>query len=125
MKFLCFFCFILSACNYAPTNNNITFDERTSSPPAYISPQEDTVNSNIKVTYKIINSIDSTFGYDILVDDKVFIHQPIIPSAIGNQGFKSKKDAQKVAELVMHKITLGELPPNVSVEEIEKLTLIQ
>jgi hypothetical protein len=123
MKFFCFFCFILSACNSPSSNTNTTFKARTSVPSSHKIAQEKIANSNVKVTYKIVNAIDNTFGYDILVDEKIFIHQPTIPAAVGNQGFTNKKDAQKVAELVTHKIKQGEMPPNVSIEEIKKLNL--
>lgn len=124
-KIFCFFCFILLACNRPSTNSNTILDERTPVPFLHKLPQEDIVNSNVKVTYKIINSLDSTFGYNIFIDDKMFIHQPVIPATIGNLGFKSEQDAKKVAELVIYKIAHGEMPPSVSTEEIEKLSINQ
>jgi hypothetical protein len=125
MKFFCFFCFVLSACNSSSTNTNTALNERTSNPSSYKLAQEKMVKSNVKVTYKIVNSINNTFGYDILVNEKVFIHQPTVPATVGNQGFTNKKDAQTVADLVTHKIRQGEMPPKVSVEEIKKLNLTQ
>lgn len=124
-KIFYFFCFILFACNRPSTNTNTILEERTPFPSSHKLPQEDTVDSKVKVTYKIINAVDNTFGYNILIDDKMFIHQPVIPATNGNRGFKRKKDAQKVAELVIHKIMLGEMPPNLSFEEIKQLTFVQ
>lgn len=121
-KILCFFCFILLACNRPSTNTATILNERTPVPSSHKVPQQDIVNSNVKVTYKIINSIDSTFGYNIFIDDKIFIHQPVIPATNGNLGFKSAQDAKKVAEFVKYKIEHGEMPPRVSIEELEKLS---
>jgi hypothetical protein len=43
----------------------------------------------------------------------------------GNEGFKTKADAEKVAKLVIDKIKRGEMPPTVSVEEMKKLQVIK
>ncbi len=121
-KILYVFCFILFACNGHSAKTDTTLEEKTPFPSSYKLPQEDIVDSKVKVTYKIINAIEDTFGYNIFIDGKLFIHQPVVPATIGNHGFKSKKDAQIVAELVVSKITLGEMPPDVSLEEIKRLT---
>ena len=73
--------------------------------------------------YKIIAAPDHTWGYDILKDHKVFIHQPGRPGFPGKQGFKTKEDASKVARLVIAKIKKGEMPPSVSQEELTALKL--
>lgn len=49
------------------------------------------------------------------------IHQPAIPGIPGNEGFKTKEAAQKVADLVVNKIKKGEMPPSVTIEELKKL----
>ena len=73
----------------------------------------------------IINAPNNTYGYDILLDGKMMIHQPSIPAMPGNEGFKTKADAKKTAELVISKIRKGEMPPTVSVEELKKLKVIK
>lgn len=77
------------------------------------------VNSNL--TYNIIEAPNNTFGYDIFVDGKLLIHQLNIPAMPGVEGFKTKEDAIKVAELVMRKIGRGEMPPTVSTEELKNI----
>lgn len=77
-----------------------------------------------KLTYKIINSINNTFGYDIYADDKMIIHQPSIPALSGKEGFKTKIAAENIAQLVISKIKQGEMPPSVTIEEIKKLKAI-
>jgi len=80
---------------------------------------------NKNLIYKIIPSVNKTWGYDIYSDDKLFIHQLSIPAVPGNTGFKTKADAEKVAKLVINKIKKGEMPPTVSVEEMKKLKVIK
>lgn len=81
------------------------------------------VNSNL--TYNIIDAPNNTFGYDVFVDGKLLIHQLNIPAMPGVEGFKTKEDAIKVAELVMSKIGLGEMPPTVSTEELKNIGIIK
>jgi len=73
------------------------------------------------MTYKIIDAANKTFCYDIFVDGKLMIHQPSIPGLAGNEGFKTKESAEKVAQLVVKKIKAGEMPPTVTKEEMQKL----
>jgi hypothetical protein len=77
--------------------------------------------SKSSLTYKIINSANQTYGYDILSDGKLLIHQPSIPGMPGNKGFKSKQSSEKVAQLVISKVKKGEMPPTVTKEELQKL----
>jgi len=79
---------------------------------------------NSKITYKLIPGINRTWGYDILVDNRMNIHQPSIPSLPGNEGFKTKESAEKVAKLVIKKMKKGEMPPSVDAEELKKLKVI-
>lgn len=73
------------------------------------------------LTYEIIPADSSTFGYNIYKDGKLMIHQPSIPALPGNKGFETQQIAMAVAQLVMTKITNGEMPPTVSTEELKKL----
>jgi hypothetical protein len=83
------------------------------------------VYTNTKLTYKIIDAANKTFGYDVYANGKLMIHQKSIPAMPGNEGFKTKSDAGKVAQLVINKIKKGEMPPTVSVEEMKKLNVIK
>lgn len=80
--------------------------------------------TNSNITYEIIPSINNTWGYDIFIDNKKIIHQPSIPGLPGNEGFKTKEDAQIVAELVVNKIKKGEMPPSISIDELKTLRII-
>lgn len=86
------------------------------------------INDNIddttkarNLSFKIIDVLHNTFGYDIFVDGKLMVHQPTIPGVSGNDGFKKKADAEKVAQLVITKIRDGIMPPTVTRQEMEKL----
>lgn len=80
--------------------------------------------SNSRFTYKIIPVVNTTYGYDVFADGKLMIHQYSIPALGGNEGFKSKAAAEKVAKLVIEKIKKGEMPPTVSIDEMKKLKAI-
>jgi hypothetical protein len=76
------------------------------------------------ITYKLIPGINNTWGYDILVDSRVKIHQPSIPGQPGNDGFKTREKAEKVARLVIKKMKSGESLPSITAEELKKLKAI-
>ena len=75
--------------------------------------------------FKIIQGTSTTWGYDILKDNAIFIHQPNIPGLPGTDGFKTKKDATKVAQLVLGKIKKGEIPPTVTMEALRALKVVK
>ena len=77
-----------------------------------------------QISIKIIPSIHHTFGYDILIQGKPFIHQPNIPALQGNEGFTTRKRARKVAEFVVRKIRKNEMPPTVTVEDLNKMDVL-
>lgn len=64
------------------------------------------------------------WGYDILENETVLIHQPHIPAIQGNRGFKSEYDAERVAEKVIEKLDHNILPPRLSVEELKELGVL-
>ena len=67
---------------------------------------------------------DNTFGYDIYLYDAVLIHQPSRPGLSGNTGFATEEDAMKIAELVIKKIRNNEMPPTVTIEELQELEVL-
>ena len=82
-------------------------------------------DTHTKLTYKIIDAPNHTYGYDVFADRKLLIHQTSIPALPGNEGCKTKADASKVAQLVISKIKKGEMPPTVTIEELKKLKVIK
>ena len=102
-------------------------------PQAHSAPQSDgsaakfpaaSAYANTKLTYKIIDAPKHTYGYDVFADGRLMIHQPSAPALPGNEGFKTKEDATKVALLVIKKIKKGEMPPTISIDEMKKLNAI-
>ena len=86
---------------------------------------EATAYASTKLTYKIIDAPKHTHGYDVFADDRLMIHQTSVPALPGNEGFKTKEDATKVALLVIEKIKKGEMPPTVSIDEMKQLNVIK
>ena len=77
-----------------------------------------------KISYSLIPSVNNTFGYEIFVNGQKFISQRSIPCLQGNNGFVQKTQAESVAKLVITKITEGQMPPSVTIDELEKLKAI-
>ena len=81
--------------------------------------------ANTCLTYKIIGTPNNTYCYDVYVDGRLMIHQTSTPGLPGNEGFKTKEGAIKVALLVVDKIKKGEMPPTISIDEMKKLNAIK
>lgn len=74
-------------------------------------------------TYRIIPAVGNTYGYDILVKNRLLIHQPSIPGMPGNKGFAKKTDAEKVARLIIKKMGQGMMPPTIEPKELETMKI--
>ncbi|MBI4930876.1 MAG: DUF4907 domain-containing protein [Bacteroidetes bacterium] len=61
------------------------------------------------------------FGYNILIYDAVYNHQPHIPAINGMRGFHTKEQAHKAAELVVYKIKNNIMPPSLSPQELDSI----
>ena len=64
------------------------------------------------------------WGYDIYVNGKIFIHQPMIPALQGIKEFETEVKARKVAEFVADKIRRNILPPTISLHELDSLGVL-
>ena len=60
------------------------------------------------------------WGYNILVNDTLFIHQATIPGINGMQGFSKREQAEKTAQLIINKIKKGE-SPIVTIFDLQKI----
>jgi hypothetical protein len=58
------------------------------------------------------------------MEKRLLIHQPSIPGLRGNEGFKTKANAENVAKLVIEKLKKGEMPPTVTIDEMKKLKVL-
>jgi hypothetical protein len=64
------------------------------------------------------------WGYDILADGAIYIHQPNVPAVMGNNGFSSEEKALKAGEFVIGKIRNNIVPPSVTPEELDSLGVL-
>lgn len=76
-----------------------------------------------KYMIRLIDVSKHTYGYEIYVDNRVFIRQVTIPGVAGNTGFQRKSDAGKVANLVLSKLHRGIMPPVIEKKEMERLRI--
>ncbi len=109
--FLCFW-FLFSTGMYAQSadsRNTIT------------SPPDTSRYQDALITKVLFSAQHNTWGYDIFVNHILLIHQPSIPCYGGREGFKTKKDALSVAELVITKIRKGLMPPTITKAELKAL----
>lgn len=61
------------------------------------------------------------WGYDILVNDSIYIHQESIPGIGQAKGFPEKEQAQLAANLVLKKLKNKEELPTLSRFELEEI----
>jgi hypothetical protein len=64
------------------------------------------------------------YGYDIIINGAVMIHQARIPGIAGTSGFASREDAQKIAHLAIRKIKGNQFPPAISLQELQSSRII-
>jgi Domain of unknown function (DUF4907) len=62
------------------------------------------------------------WGYDILVNHKIYIHQEFIPAIEGKESFVSKDDALKASEVAIKKLIKGK-PPIINKQELDSLNI--
>jgi hypothetical protein len=128
-------CLWLNSCANDNKNTSTTIqvpDEQPASSqvqdngPASQMPQVTSDNIEVK-TFEVKDSAGTSqgWGYDIYVDSKKMIHQPIIPAIPGNNSFKTEQDAQKTGLLAANKMRKEGSLPTLSVKELEKLGVIK
>jgi hypothetical protein len=79
---------------------------------------------DIIYSFTIIQTVNNTWCYDIFKEGKRLIHQTSIPGLPGNEGFKNKSDAERVAQLVIEKLKKGEMPPSITADELKKMKIL-
>jgi hypothetical protein len=86
--------------------------------------------SKSEITLEIyrVDSIDNHgirgWGYNVLVDGKIYIHQPTVPAVMGNNGFSSEEKARRAGAYVINKIKNNIIPPSVTPEELDSLEVL-
>ena len=85
------------------------------------SPKKKAANhQNMLPVEAVVFDSAAGWGYNVLVGNKLFIHQAHIPAVQGNQAFASQEEARSTASLVIDKIVHGHLP-SVTVRELDSL----
>jgi len=87
--------------------------------------EQDNPYAKAEIAIKTIPSANNTFGYDILLQGKPLVHQPSIPGLPGNNGFTTRERAQKVAEFVVKKIRNNEMPPTVTIDDLNNMGVLK
>lgn len=93
------------------------------------TPYNPYLDSKITVEVFKVDSIETNgsrgWGYDIMIDGKIYIHQPNVPAVMGNNGFSSEELARTAGEYIVSKIMKNILPPSVTPEELDSLGLLE
>lgn len=76
-------------------------------------------NSGTVYRYELFKTVDG-WGYDILVNDSLQIHQDFIPAIAAKNAFPEKQQAKKAAELVILKLKSGK-HPGLSQRDLENI----
>lgn len=61
------------------------------------------------------------WGYDILKNNQLFIHQPTIPGQPGQAGFVNEAQARRVGKRVVEKLEQTRAMPTLSNDELRQL----
>jgi uncharacterized protein DUF4907 len=72
------------------------------------------------IDYKIIHT-SSGWGYDILVDKKLIIHQECVPVLAEKKGFPTEESAKAVAKVVVQKLKNNE-QPTITYDELTQVS---
>lgn len=83
-----------------------------------------------KVEARAFEVLDSTgksvgWGYDLYIDGKRTIHQPIIPAIMGNRSFATQQDAQRTGDLAAAKMSRNGDLPTISEKELDSLGVLK
>ena len=123
---LCSIGLLLAVAGLSKSVTGMVRDEAmTQSPSSAAAFPEPSAYANTKLTYKIIDAPKHTYCYDVFADGRLMIHQTSAPALPGNEGFKTREDATKVALLVLEKIKRGEMLPTISIDEMKRLSVIK
>ena len=121
--------FFMYSCSTKPQAEQKTIidSKNESNIPATTTNNNQQEPSQYSVAVFLCDSLNQkpAYGYNIIMDSHVFIHQPSIPSIAGNKGFTTKEQAQRVASLVVYKLTHNIMPPSVTPKELDSLGILK
>jgi len=65
------------------------------------------------------------FGYQIYIDDNLYINQAHLPGLPGLKAFNTSEQAQKAGDFVCYKIRNNIMPPTVTKAELDSLGVLK
>lgn len=71
-----------------------------------------------------IRNADSSWGFTIYVNGKIYVHQKEIPLPESSSGFNSEGDALSVAGLIVNKLKKHISPETITRSELESLGIV-
>ena len=74
-------------------------------------------------SFLVSSNPDGSFGFLIFTDGILTIRQEWIPVIQGIHGFRNKVDAEKLASLMINKMANGDMPPSITLHEIDSLNI--
>ena len=83
------------------------------------------VEKKVSFNYNITYNDSLGWGYELIKENKVFIKQETIPAIQGNKGFKTKEDAENVAEFALEKLKNNQGFPSITKKELIELRVIE
>lgn len=98
-------------------------EEVEATPPVAAEFPKAAEHAQAALEYRIIDAPNGTFGYDILSNGRLFVHQTNLPGRPGIEGCRTREEAERLAAFVMDKIRRGEMPPSVTQEELDSLKI--
>lgn len=123
--------FIFS-CNNSSEKNNFSSEEKIVTPQQEVAEQNNNTPSQLpeitsdKIDVKTFEVKETQgWGYDIYVDSKIMIHQPIIPSIQGNRSFKTEKQALTAGLFAAEKLKRTGTLPTITPKELDSIGVIQ
>lgn len=129
MKIQSFITFFTAATMFAACDNKPPEAEQSKPAPQPTAAYNPYLDSKITVEVFKVDSIETNgsrgWGYDIMIDGKIYIHQPNVPAVMGNNGFSSEEQAREAGEFIVSKIMKNILPPSVTAEELDSLGLLE
>lgn len=122
---MCMFLFVLF---YACGRNNDSREaklvpvpvqnENTSGPPSFSGAE---MELKTYVVTDTVNRKIQGWGYDIYIDGKRAIHQPIIPAIPGNNSFSSEEKARATGTYAINKMKQSGTLPTLTTKELDSL----
>ena len=79
--------------------------------------------SQMPLSYKCFKT-EQGWGYDVLANDTIVIHQPFIPGEPGGASFSNEQQAANTAQFVIEKIKSGKMPA-INHQQLQRLGVLR